>query len=887
MTMLTVLRRCLDIVRLRVRSLFWRARVDAELDRELRAHLEQQVEENLAFGMTPGEARRAALSTFGGVERVREEARDARGVTFIENLVRDLRYTLRTLLREPMLLVAATISIALGAAANLAVFSLAQEFIFAAPDVRRPEELVQMQVSHGSHASYQRWLDLDASGALASVAGYSIDREINWLDGDAATSIVPMMVTANFFDVTGVPVARGRGFSAEEARAERDPRAIVVSHTFWQRELGGDTVVLGRALVLNGESYTVLGVLAPRVRSVVGFGIAPGVYVPLSRTLVPDLHSPDAAVVQLLGRLKPGQSLTEGRAAVDVVDRRLGRLQGDTLYAGVLEFAPVGTMRSARFIRVVGPFFGLLALVSLFVLLIACANVAGLLIARGTRRRQEIAIRLAIGGTRSRLVQQFLVEGFWLALIGTVGGVTFSFWFMQLINGLSLPVPVPIELHLAPDGPVFFCALGLVLLSMVFCALLPAVNGTRLTLVPALKREEPFHATRRFTARGVLLTGQVTLSTLLLVTAFLFVRNLARTQVTNPGFEVDRALVAQVGFVQGRGEANRVLFLQAAVERLEALPGVVHAAFANAVPLTPHGGSTSGLSARIDDRANAEHVEFARLLVGPGYFSTLGIRLLRGREFQVNDAPGAPSVAIVNEEFTRRHFSGASAIGSRLRFEQEGLELEIVGVVANGKHRTLGEDQRAALYLPLLQHPEQLGIAFVLARTRGDPALLVNAVRQSIGDLDRSVSVEAQPMQSALTFALLPSRIGAAVLGSLGLLALVLAAFGLYAIVSYNVSRRTGEIAIRAALGASRARILRLIIADASVLVGVGVLVGLGIAALVTAPLATFLVAGLSATDPVSFAATALVFLLVSILASWLPARNATRVSPATAMRLD
>ena len=392
--------RWLDVIRLRVRSFFGRSRADADLDRELRAHLDLQVEENVARGMTRDEAKRMAVSTFGGVERVREESRDARGTACLENLVRDLRYTLRGLLHEPMLLVAATISMALGVGGNLAVFSLAREFMFAPPDVRRPAELVQMQVSHGSHVSYQRWLDLQASGALADFAGYSIEKEMNWRDGDVAASVVPMLVTANFFDVSGVPVALGRGFTAAEARAEIDPRLVVVTHAFWQSKLGGDSAAIGRSLMFNGESYTILGVLAPRLRSVAGYGISPSVYAPLNRSLVPELRTPDAAIVQLLGRLKPGQTLDQGRAAVDAADRRLGRLHGDTVYAGVQQFAPVGTLGSPKAFRVVGGFFFLLGLVSVLVLLIACANVAGLLIARGTRRRQEIAIRLAIGAHR-------------------------------------------------------------------------------------------------------------------------------------------------------------------------------------------------------------------------------------------------------------------------------------------------------------------------------------------------------------------------------------------------------------------------------------------------------------------------------------------------------
>jgi putative ABC transport system permease protein len=379
----------------------------------------------------------------------------------------------------------------------------------------------------------------------------------------------------------------------------------------------------------------------------------------------------------------------------------------------------------------------------------------------------------------------------------------------------------------------------------------------------------------------------VTVSTVLLVTALLFLRNLTRAQVTDPGFEPDHALMAQVGFAQSRPDADHSAFLQAAVERVAALAGVDAAAYAASIPLSTR-GSTNGQSARIGDNPNAEHVEFAKQLVGPGYFSAMGIRVLGGREFLTTDGLGTPHVAIINQEFVRRYFRGANPIGQRLRFVDENSgEIEIVGVVTNGKYITLGEDQRAAMYIPLRQESEGLRVAFLIARTRGEPIPLMKPMRDALGELDRSTSVVVEPMSSALRFALLPSRVGGAILGTLGVLGLVLAAFGLYAIVSYNVSRRIGEIAIRSALGASRGAILRLAIRDASLHVGVGVALGLGISAVVTAPLRTFLVAGLSATDPAAFAGTALVFLAVSVAASWLPARHATRVSPVVAMRSE
>ena len=877
--------RWLDVVRLRVRTLFRRGRVEAELDRELRAHLDAQIEENIGVGMSAEQARFEAMRTFGGVDRVKEEVRDMRGVSVIENVARDLRYTLRGLRHDPMLLVAAATSVALGVGGNIAVYSLAREFLFTTPDAREAETLVRMQVSHGSHASYPRWLDLNASGALEAIAGYSIDKQINWFNGDHTVSLTPMVVTANFFDVIGVPMSLGRGFSEPEARAERDPRLVVVSHAFWQRELAGDSTVLGRRLMLNGEPYTIVGVLAPRVRSVVGFGIAPSVYVPVNRAVVPEIRVPNAAVVVLVGRLKPGQTLTEGRVAVDAVDRRLGRLQGDTLYAGVQEFEPVGGL-TGKMGRAARTFFGLLAVVSMMVLLIACANVAGLLIARGTTRRREIAIRLALGGTRARLLQQLLVEGFWLALLGTVCGALLSIAFMRVVNGLTLPVPLPIELQLAPDRGTFAAALGLVFVSMMLCALLPALTATHGGLTPALKREERQYGGRGLRLRGLLLIGQVTVSTVLLVTAFLFARNLARSQSTNPGFEVDRALVAQLGFDEARPIHEHIAFLERAVDRVRGLPGVEGVAYSRVLPLSTHSGSSNGRSMQIDGRP-AEHVEYALGQVGPGYFGTMGIRLLQGREFSSSDVAAGPRVAIVNEEFVRHYIRGGNPVGRHVRFTDDTTDIEIVGVVANSKHNSLGEEKRAALYHPVRQYTGGLGVAFIVARVRANPPTLVMPTRRAIGELDRSVAVEVTPMRSALAFALLPSQVGAVVLGTLGALGLVLAMFGLYAIVAYTVSRRVGEIAIRSALGATHRQVVGLVIRDSSVLVGIGVLLGLGIAVFVTRPLTTFLVAGLSATDPLSFAATAGAFVLVSTLASWLPAMRATRVSPALAMRLE
>ncbi len=879
--------RWLDVLRLRIRSLVHRQRVDAELERELRSHLDELIEENIRDGKPPNDARREAILAFGRVTQLTEESRDSRGVAPVENLLRDLLYTLRGLLREPKLLLTATISIAIGAAGNVAVFSLAKEFLFATPDVRDAGGLVSMRVSHSSHASYQRWRDLDSSGILEHVVGFTVDRRANWFRSDEAVSIMPMVVTANFFDVLGPPISRGRGFTTEEARAEHDPRVTVVSYTFWQHDLGADSAVVGRSLSINGAKYRVVGVLAPESRTVAGLGIAPSLYLPVNRALTPEYESSSSGMLQLIGRLKPDQTVSSARVALDMLDKQLARAEGDSTFGGVQQFGRIGSLVDNRQ-KTLAVFFGMVSVVSVLVLLIACGNVAGLLLARGAAKRPEIAIRLALGGTRIRVVQQLMVEAFWLALIGTLAGLGLSALAMRMINAWTLPISMPVELHLALDTPVLLFALALVFVKMFAYALLPALGATRVSLMPALKRDTTVRVGRRFTTRRLLLSCQVMVSTMLLVTALLFVRNLQQSEMMSPGFDVDRVVVLQIGFNRGRATEDQSERLAQLALRAQELPGVASATFATFVPLTVNAGSSSGRSAHFSGQPKPQHIEFAEMEVGAGYFGTVGIRQLAGRDFASRDRIGAPNTVIVNEEFSRKYLGG-NAMGKRFRYVDEKMpvEREIVGVVANSKYSTLGEEARPAIYLPLAQQPARRDIGFLYVRVNGDPATHLASLREAVGSLDRSISVDVMTMHTAVAFALLPSRIGAAILGGLGLMGLLLAAFGLYAIIAYNVSRRTSEIAVRCALGATRRTIVALVIRDALMLVGIGVTAGLVLAAFATRVLSTFLVAGLSATDATSFVGTAVLFLAITALASWHPARYAMQINPAMAMRLE
>jgi predicted permease len=886
------------MLRLRARSLFRRSAVERELARELQSHLDEQVDEYIARGMTPEQARRAALREFGGVARYQDEVRDTWRVALLGDLRRDLRYSWRGLLRSPLLLVVSILSIGLGVAVNTTIFALADTLFLQPPTARDADQLVHIRVHGRSHVSYNQWRGLVEAGGLAGLAGFGIEAEVNWLRGDAAVALVPMIVTANFFDVLGIPVARGRAFTATEARAELDPRVVVISDGFWRSALGGDSGVVGRSITLNARPYTIVGVLAPRVRGIFGYGTAPELYLPLSKTLVPYLDEPGGSVVQLVGRLRDDQSLASGRAAFAAAAQRANTMMtwpADTGFGRVEIFDPARGLSQANSPgaggkATVASFLAVLFIIVVLILCIACANVAGLLLARNAERRHEIALRLALGAGRARLVRQLLTEGLWLALLGTLGGLMFAALVMGLMNRVSLPFPMPIELNLTIDRAVIGYAALLVTIACVFSALAPAVQATRIAVAPALKADGRGVVAGRLTLRRLLAIAQVAVSLALLIVATLFARNLARTQSVDPGFDTAGTAVAQVAFVQDRySREAREAMVETALERVRAMPGVVSASATTGVPLTIRGGRSSGIEINIPGVGEQIHVEFAATDVAPDFFATMGMRTIGGREFRRTDGLTARRVVIVNEEFVRRYVAGKDPVGRVFDFPGDSgmVPTEVVGVVSNAKHRTLGEAPRPAVYVPLAQRDRDSRVVFIIARTGGDPASLLAPMRRVIGQLDLSTAVDVRTMRSELSFAFLPSRVGAIVVGSLGVLGLVLAMIGLFGVISFGASRRVREIAIRMSLGASRSSVVGLVLRDASVVAGTGMALGMAASLAVTQPLAAFLVDGLSVRDPLTYVVTTVALAAVAMAASWIPAWRAARIDPMAVLRRE
>lgn len=880
------MRRHLEKLRLRLRSLFRSSQVERDLARELRAHLDEEIEANVADGMSPTEARQAALKSFGVMTSVEELCRDTRRVRRLENLGRDFRYAIRGLVRQPGLLVTAATSIALGVGANLTIFSVANSFLLAVPTADRPEQLVHIRMNNGSHVSYPAWQQLEASGALASVAGYDFEGTVNWRSEKDSITVVPLLVTANFFDAMRIPIAHGRGFTAAEAQVELRPHLVVISHGFWRRHLNSDAVVVGKPLWLNGEPYTVTGILPEKYRSIAGAGMAPDVYIPISDALVPALDERDRLVTQLFGRLKDGQGMAAGQRALSEVVARFA-VEPKPEFTAIRSFAPVGSVEqiNVQDLEATSAFFLVLLVVALLLLAIACANVAGLLLARGVARRREMALRISLGASRGRLIQQLVMESLVLTTAGTTIGGAFAALAFAALTEMPLPFPIPIDLQFTFDWSTMALALGLIAFSTVFTGLMPAWQSTRAAQLPAIKLDDQIIQSR-FRIRSFLVAGQVAASVVLLVAALLFVRSLRSALTVSPGFDIEPVLAARLSFVEGRQGSTGHQTIEDLMARVRAVPGVASATFAEGVPLTMAAGSRTGTEINIDGRDRPVHVEYSSNRVGSAYFATMGIRIFQGRDFTDADRRG-PAKVIVNEEFVRRYLAGLNPIGRHLRDSQRNdADREIIGVVSNGKYRTLSEVQSAAVYSPYLRTSPQRQ-THILVRASGPTVVLIPAVRDAVLSVDGSAAVTVTPLRTALAFALLPSRIGSMLLGLMGGLGTILAMVGLFGVVSYTVSRRTPEIAIRMTLGASRKSVLLLVLRGAGRLILGGVIAGVVMAFVVTTPLSAFLVAGVPTWDPWSFLGAIVLLAGAAIAAVWRPALRAAGIEPWTALKGD
>jgi predicted permease len=806
----------------------------------------------------------------------------------------DVRYGFRRLIASPSFTVIAVLSLALGIGANVAIFSLVNTVLLRPFPVTNPDRLVSLHVAGKQGAirafSYPDYVDFrDRNEVLSGLtvtrfAPMSLSRD------DNNDRLWGYLVSGNYFDVLGVAPILGRTLTADEDRVKLAHPVAVLSYNAWQKRFARDPMIVGKKVSINSHEFEVIGV-APENFKGTDIIFAPEIWIPIHMLewVEPGstwLESRNTENIFATGRLKDGVSRAQAESSLNLLAQQLAREYPATNEGKSINLTSPGliipTLRGA----VISFTWVLLALVGM-VLLIACVNLAGLLLARATERRKEIAIRLAIGARRSRLVRQLLTESLLLSLTGGLVGLLMAVWMIDLVVALKPPFGFPLLFDLTIDWRVLSFSLIVAVLTGVTFGIVPALHATRTELTPALKDEASAGGVRSSRLRSVLLVGQLALSLLMLVAGGLVIRALQQLRTFNPGFDPKSALMMSMDLhLQGYDATRGQQFQRQLLEHVRALPGVKGAAITNFVPLSI---SYSSTNIYVEGQTPARGANLPASMyssISTGYFETIGLGLSAGRGFNEQDNEKSDRVAIVNQSFSS-HILGLErpedAIGRRVSYREQGRWMRIVGVARDGKYFNIGETTQPFIYFPLEQEYEPS--ATLVARTTSDPSAMIAAVRSEIARLDGTIPVyDAKTLTDHLGISLFPARIAAAFLGGFGIIALVLAAIGIYGVTSYSVAQRTREIGIRMALGAERRHVISMIIKQGMRLTLLGVGIGL-VASLVLTRWMASLLYGVSATDTLTFVVVSATLAGVAILAGFLPARRASRVDPIKALR--
>lgn len=860
---------------LRLCWLVGRSRFYSELADEMQFHIESRAAELEQGGVPPGEALATARREFGSRLKASEDTSGVWQIQWLEDLFSDLRYAARAFRRNPGFAATAIFCLALGIGANMTIFNITTSFLFSEPSARDSASLIAIWEGGNSGSSLTDYKFLRASHIFDGTAGINVEREVNWRSGDQTSRFYAGFVTDDYFQTLGVPFHLGRGIAPNERET------AVLSYRVWRSKFAADPTILGRKLILDGRIFTIVGVLPANHRSIVGFAISPEVYIPVGR---------DDDDVQFYARMPKGMTLPIARTRLQSVFEQLDRIYPKDGWKRANQVQVTGVtgfdVLNQNMPGAVSAFFAMLMIVVGLVLLIACTNVASLLLARASSRSHELALRVSLGASRRRIVRHLLAESLLLSALGSVAGLLIDIACTNVVGKIALPVPIPIHVVISPDWRLMLYSLGAVSASALFCGLLPALKAAKRDVNDALKQDQR-QTERAWNLRSILVAGQLAASVVLLATGFLFVHNLLRATSMNPGFDVQHTIWAYMRLVPdnytGANRRKQIGIVHSALEQLRVLPGVESAAITLRVPLNDNCVTETNL--RTDVSATPVRVSYeCSFYVGPDYFRTIGTPILRGRDFSPADRR---SVVIVNETFAKTIFGGADPLGHTIITDFKGAEPQlIVGVAKDSKYSTLGEKQRLAVFQPYFADAEPVNLHF-LVRTTSSPTAYVKPISEILGRLDSTAAIETKPMSQALGLALLPSRAGAVMLGAMGVLGLVLAAIGLYGVLLYSVSRRIREIGVRIALGATRLDVLRVISRQGLALVASGMTVGLALAFWVTRPLTLFLVPGLSTFDASAVLAVVGVLLAVAILAMLVPARRALRVDPMAALRYE
>jgi putative ABC transport system permease protein len=814
----------------------------------------------------------------------------------METLFHDIRFGIRRLIKTPGFAVIAILSLALGIGANTAIFSLVNLILFRPLPIANPEQVFSISAvgKDGQFAafSYPNYLDFrDRNEVLSGLliyrfVGLSLSRSGN------NEKVWGYLVSGNYFDTLGVKPALGRTFLPEEDKTRLSHPVVVISHTLWQTRFGGDPSVVDRDVLINGRKFKVIGV-APAGFKGTEVIYTPEIYVPfaMQKWIEPEndyLDNRDEQNMFAVGRLKPGVSVAQAEASLNILAAQLAKDFPNDNEGLKIQVIPPGFVLPQIRSQMLGISAALMGLVAL-VLLIACTNLANLLLARATERGKEIAIRLSIGASRARIVRQLLTESVMLAVAGGLVGVALAQWIIDSIMALKPPIEIPITLELSVDWQVLIFSMIVSVITGVLFGLAPALQATKTDLVPALKDIASQSGVRRSLLRNGLVVAQIAVSLVLLVAAGLTLRALQQLRSMNPGFNPENALMMNFDLtLQGYQTDAGMQLRKQLLNRVESLPGVQSASITDSMPLSMnYNGTAILIEGQLQERGvNAPQAMTAD--IGLKYFETIGTPLLAGRELNEQDQEGKTRSAVVNETFARKFFPGANpienALGKQFRTSPEGQPWQIVGVARDGKYWNIGEEPRSFAWFPI---GDQLTFNTLIVRTTSRPENLIGAIRGEFRNLDPNLPVtNVKTLTEHMGLSLFPARAFATLLSAFGLLALALAAIGIFGVMSYAVSQRTREIGIRMALGADAKEIFKLVVGRGLSLTLIGAGIGLALALIGTRFLSSLL-HNVSAIDPLTFVAVTLLLTIVAFLACYFPARRAMKTDPMVALRYE
>jgi predicted permease len=880
----------------RLRGLFGKEKFDRELDTELTSHIELHIEENLRAGMTAEEARRAALLKLGGMEQTKESMRDRRGLPLLETLLQDLRFGLRMLRKNPAFTAAAVIVLALGIGVNTALFSIVNAVLLRPLPYPHSEQLVAVRESKPNYAtgsvSYPNFLDWQRDNRCFSSMAVMRSGSSFLLSGAGeAEQVNGIFVSAGFFEQLGVNPVLGRTFTPEEDSIGGAP-VVMISAGYWKRKFGSATDILGKMLTLDGKGYTLVG-LVPASFNLLETSGSTDVYLPIAQWNNPLLMDRAAGLgIGGVARLRPGVTIEQARANMERVTRNLAAAFPDKdkdIGAALIPLRKWTLGYVQSFLLVL---FGAVG----FVLLIACVNVANLLLARSSKRANEFAIRAALGAGQGRIIRQLLAESTLIAAIGGGVGVLLAAVGTQVALRL-LPVTLPRAGEVGLDAHVLIFSMAISLAAGIFFGLTPALKTAKGDPHETLQESGRGGIGSRHRMQGALVAAEISLALVLLIGAGLMIRTLAVLQNVSPGFEANKVLT--FGFslpptmMNASPDALRTSLRQVQ-EKFKSAPGVRSVAFSwGAIPFGMDDEWLFWIDGQPKPQSESEMKWALDYVVGPDYLNVMGIPLKSGRFFSEQDNERAPRVAVIDVVLANKFFHGVDPVGKRLHLNNTGETVEIVGIVGHVNQWGLDSDDtesvRAQLYTPFMQLPDKQmsqsasGLGVFVRSDR--PATVFNSVRQVNNQMSsQQVVFGAQTMEEVIADSLAQHRFSMILFALFAALALVLSSVGIYGVISYIVGQRTREIGIRMALGAQRKDVLRIVLTEGARMTAVGVCIGLAASLLLTRLLAKLLF-GVSATDPLTFLAVAVLLALVALAACYIPARRATRVDPVVALR--